>query len=191
MVWADIFNNLDDIKRQFHHLIKIIPSNGNVVYFADDKNIRDLIDMGIWSNQIAINDNAHSIEAAYSDKTLKYEESIYSINIIELRIVILMKFIDYYLKKNNLNEIEELSIACTKIYDSINNSKNLFDKICNIEGFNIELSSLLIQDFKLKIDELKEKYNIKLYDIANKRPKLIFETKYDSTISVIKMKPYQ
>ena len=69
---ADIFNNLDDIKRQFHHLIKIIPSNGNVVYFADDKNIRDLIDMGIWSNQIAINNNAHSIEAVYSDKTLKY-----------------------------------------------------------------------------------------------------------------------
>ena len=81
---ADIFNNLDDIKRQFHHLIKIIPSNGNVVYFADDKNIRDLIDMGIWSNQIAINNNAHSIEAVYSDKTLKYEESIYSLNELPL-----------------------------------------------------------------------------------------------------------
>ena len=81
---ADIFNNLDDIKRQFHHLIKIIPSNGNVVYFADDKNIKDLIDMGIWSNQIAINNNAHSIEAVYSDKTLKYEESIYSLNELPL-----------------------------------------------------------------------------------------------------------
>ena len=81
---ADIFNNLDDIKRQFHHLIKIIPSNGNVVYFADDKNIRDLIDMGIWSNQIAINNNAHSIEAVYSDKTLQYEESIYSLNELPL-----------------------------------------------------------------------------------------------------------
>ena len=81
---ADIFNNLDDIKRQFHHLIKIIPSNGNVVYFADDKNIRDLIDMGIWSNQIAINSTAHSIEAVYSDKTLKYEGSIYSLNELPL-----------------------------------------------------------------------------------------------------------
>ena len=81
---ADIFNNLDDIKRQFHHLIKIIPSNGNVIYFADDKNIRDLIDMGIWSNQIAINNNAHSIEAVYSDKTLKYEGSIYSLNELPL-----------------------------------------------------------------------------------------------------------
>jgi UDP-N-acetylmuramate: L-alanyl-gamma-D-glutamyl-meso-diaminopimelate ligase len=81
---ADIFNNLDDIKRQFHHLIKIIPSNGNVIYFADDKNIRDLIDMGIWSNQIAINNNAHSIEAVYSDKTLKYEGSIYSLSELPL-----------------------------------------------------------------------------------------------------------
>ena len=108
---ADIFNNLDDIKRQFHHLIKIIPSNGNVVYFADDKNIRDLIDMGIWSNQIAINDNAHSIEAAYSDKTLKYEESIYSLNELPL--------IGEHNFKNYISAILAAKTDGIKIQDSI------------------------------------------------------------------------
>ena len=34
---ADIFNNLDDIKKQFHHLLKIIPSTGNIVCFHDDR----------------------------------------------------------------------------------------------------------------------------------------------------------
>ena len=52
---ADIFNNLDDIKRQFHHLIKIIPSDGNIIYFGDDKNSKDLINMGVWSHEIVIN----------------------------------------------------------------------------------------------------------------------------------------
>ena len=28
---ADIFNDLDDIKKQFHHLIKIVPGNGNII----------------------------------------------------------------------------------------------------------------------------------------------------------------
>ena len=81
---ADIFNNLDDIKRQFHHLIKIIPSNGNIIYFADDNNITDLIAMGSWSNQIAINNNTKTIEAVYSDRTLKYEDKIYSLNDLPL-----------------------------------------------------------------------------------------------------------
>ena len=81
---ADIFNNLDDIKRQFHHLIKIIPSNGNIIYFADDNNITDLIAMGSWSNQIAINNNTKTIEVVYSDRTLKYEDKIYSLNDLPL-----------------------------------------------------------------------------------------------------------
>jgi len=170
--------------------IKLLKLDTKIINnFKINKKTKIILDNNNSIIQQKLNSIINIFELSFND--INYEESIYSINIIELRIVILIKFIDYYLKKNNLNEIEELSIACTKIYDSINNSKNLFDKICNIEGFNIELSSLLIQDFKLKIDELKEKYNIKLYDIANKRPKLIFETKYDSTISVIKMKPYQ
>lgn len=51
---ADIFNDLDDIQRQFHHLVKIIPRNGNIVYFKDDKNTEDLLEKGSWSSLVPI-----------------------------------------------------------------------------------------------------------------------------------------
>ncbi|MDB9996910.1 UDP-N-acetylmuramate:L-alanyl-gamma-D-glutamyl-meso-diaminopimelate ligase [Gammaproteobacteria bacterium] len=51
---ADIFDNLDAIKKQFHHLVKIIPSNGNIIYFKEDKNTLDLLGMGSWSKLIPI-----------------------------------------------------------------------------------------------------------------------------------------
>ena len=51
---ADIFNDLNDIKRQFHHLIKIIPENGNIIYFDEDKNTIDLLNQGSWSNLVPI-----------------------------------------------------------------------------------------------------------------------------------------
>ena len=43
---ADIFNNLDDIKKQFHHLLKIIPQDGNIIYFQEDKNTLDILNKG-------------------------------------------------------------------------------------------------------------------------------------------------
>jgi UDP-N-acetylmuramate: L-alanyl-gamma-D-glutamyl-meso-diaminopimelate ligase len=46
---ADIFNNLDEIKKQFHYLIRTIPNNGNIIYAFDDDNIRDTLTMGCWS----------------------------------------------------------------------------------------------------------------------------------------------
>ena len=54
---ADIFDDLKDIKRQFHHLLKIIPSSGNIIYFNNDSNTKDVINMGYWSNLIKINDD--------------------------------------------------------------------------------------------------------------------------------------
>ncbi len=46
---ADIFENIDAIKKQFHHLVRIIPSKGDIIMPADDKNLDDVIAMGCWS----------------------------------------------------------------------------------------------------------------------------------------------
>lgn len=46
---ADIFDDLKDIKRQFHHLVRIIPSNGKVIYNKDDLNVDSVLKMGAWS----------------------------------------------------------------------------------------------------------------------------------------------
>lgn len=49
---ADIFENIDAIKKQFHHLVRIIPGKGEVVAPYGDKAIDDVLKMGCWSNLV-------------------------------------------------------------------------------------------------------------------------------------------
>jgi len=46
---ADIFPDLDAIKRQFHHLIRTVPGNGLIVAPQADANIQSVIEMGCWT----------------------------------------------------------------------------------------------------------------------------------------------
>ncbi len=46
---ADIFDDLDAIKRQFHHLLRCVPSLGKVFYNADDAALQEVLGMGCWS----------------------------------------------------------------------------------------------------------------------------------------------
>lgn len=47
---GDIFDSVKDIKKQFHHLLRIVPSNGLVVANHEDRNIREVLSMGCWSS---------------------------------------------------------------------------------------------------------------------------------------------
>jgi UDP-N-acetylmuramate: L-alanyl-gamma-D-glutamyl-meso-diaminopimelate ligase len=49
---ADIFDDLKAIKRQFHHLLRIVPQSGLVISNAGDANLLDVIGMGCWSQQL-------------------------------------------------------------------------------------------------------------------------------------------
>jgi UDP-N-acetylmuramate: L-alanyl-gamma-D-glutamyl-meso-diaminopimelate ligase len=46
---ADIFPDLDAIKRQFHHLVRTIPSEGLIISPERDTNINDVLTMGCWT----------------------------------------------------------------------------------------------------------------------------------------------
>ncbi len=46
---ADIFEDLSAIKKQFHHLIRTIPANGLIIYPQEEKNIDDVLAMGVWT----------------------------------------------------------------------------------------------------------------------------------------------
>ena len=52
---SDIFDNLDDIKKQFHHLIKVIPNKGNIIYSKDDQNVCEVLSKGYFCNLIEVN----------------------------------------------------------------------------------------------------------------------------------------
>jgi UDP-N-acetylmuramate: L-alanyl-gamma-D-glutamyl-meso-diaminopimelate ligase len=46
---ADIFPDIDAIKRQFHHLLRTVPASGRVIANAHDREIADVLTMGCWT----------------------------------------------------------------------------------------------------------------------------------------------
>ncbi len=46
---ADIFPDLDAIKKQFHHLVRTIPSQGLIISPKNESNINDVLAMGCWT----------------------------------------------------------------------------------------------------------------------------------------------
>jgi UDP-N-acetylmuramate: L-alanyl-gamma-D-glutamyl-meso-diaminopimelate ligase len=48
---ADIFPDVAAIQRQFHHLVRTIPSSGRIVYNGSDRNLAETIAMGCWSQR--------------------------------------------------------------------------------------------------------------------------------------------
>jgi len=47
---ADIFDDLAQIKKQFHHLIRAMPENGLIISPIDDVNTQDVLASGCWSD---------------------------------------------------------------------------------------------------------------------------------------------
>ncbi len=46
---ADIFDDLEAIKRQFHHLVRTVPGNGRILSPAKDDALNDVLQRGCWS----------------------------------------------------------------------------------------------------------------------------------------------
>jgi UDP-N-acetylmuramate: L-alanyl-gamma-D-glutamyl-meso-diaminopimelate ligase len=46
---ADIFPDLDAIKRQFHHLVRTIPGNGLILLPESEANLNSVLEMGCWT----------------------------------------------------------------------------------------------------------------------------------------------
>lgn len=48
---GDIFNDLTDIQRQFHHLVRMVPSNGLILSAKHDEAVQETLNQGCWSEQ--------------------------------------------------------------------------------------------------------------------------------------------
>ncbi len=48
---ADIFPDLEAIKRQFQHLVRIVPASGKIISDRHDPNLQDVLTRGCWSEQ--------------------------------------------------------------------------------------------------------------------------------------------
>ncbi|CZF83514.1 UDP-N-acetylmuramate:L-alanyl-gamma-D-glutamyl-meso-diaminopimelate ligase [Grimontia marina] len=63
---ADIFDDLNAIKRQFHHLVRTVPGIGRIIVPSNDENIKSTLEMGCWSE----------LEFAGEDGTWKAEKRV-------------------------------------------------------------------------------------------------------------------
>lgn len=55
---ADIFDSLKDIQRQFHHLLRVVPSLGQVIYPAGVPAIDEVLARGLWAQAETFGANA-------------------------------------------------------------------------------------------------------------------------------------
>ena len=55
---ADIFPDLDAIKKQFHHLVRTVPGNGLIICPESDAAIKDVLSMGCWTRVAKTSVNA-------------------------------------------------------------------------------------------------------------------------------------
>ena len=46
---ADIFSDLDAVQRQFHHLVRTVPSSGLIISNAADENLAAVLERGCWT----------------------------------------------------------------------------------------------------------------------------------------------
>jgi len=54
---ADIFDDLDMIKKQFQYLLRTVPANGLVISPKNDANVNEVLTRGCWSPQQSIGNN--------------------------------------------------------------------------------------------------------------------------------------
>ncbi|MBV8621572.1 MAG: UDP-N-acetylmuramate:L-alanyl-gamma-D-glutamyl-meso-diaminopimelate ligase [Curvibacter sp.] len=69
---ADIFDSLADIERQFHHLLRTIPSEGRVVVNGLEESLARVLNQGCWSGQ-------RSFGSAVSDFTALGEPHVFDV----------------------------------------------------------------------------------------------------------------
>lgn len=54
---ADIFDDLNAIKKQFHHLMRTLPASGKVIWPSNELALSDVIAQGCWSNSETLGDD--------------------------------------------------------------------------------------------------------------------------------------
>ena len=79
---ADIFENLDAIKRQFHHLVRTVPGNGLIVANGMDANLAATLEKGCWTPRETFGSNgksawnARALNAAASEFEVSFNREI-------------------------------------------------------------------------------------------------------------------
>jgi UDP-N-acetylmuramate: L-alanyl-gamma-D-glutamyl-meso-diaminopimelate ligase len=62
---ADIFDSIKDIQKQFHHLVKILPQNAQVISNQESGYFDEVVNQGIWSEHVRFGNEASDAQWQY------------------------------------------------------------------------------------------------------------------------------
>ena len=65
---ADIFDSIDDIQRQFHHLVRMVPGNGLILSSMDEPYVQQTLDKGCWTPQEHVVNASQRSQGWYAKK---------------------------------------------------------------------------------------------------------------------------
>ena len=75
---ADIFHDIAAIRREFHHLLRILPHHACIIYPPDDPEIKRVLAMGCWSETVTI--AAEGAKWFISDADRDFQEFVVNFN---------------------------------------------------------------------------------------------------------------
>ena len=151
---GDIYSNLTEIQKQFHNLIRTMSSEDCIVFPGDDKNIREVLDLGVWSKEVEFGIEGSS--SNYFEAIKKDHSSVrFSINKTVVEI--------------NWNLLGE------------HNARNAITALLALQHFNLSLSdsAKCLESFsgvKRRLDTIIDRKDLKLFDDFAHHPTAIQET---------------
>jgi UDP-N-acetylmuramate: L-alanyl-gamma-D-glutamyl-meso-diaminopimelate ligase len=78
---ADIFDNVADIQKQFHHVVRTVPKNGQIVCNAHEVHLDQVLDKGLWSDCVYFGMQNHkSTFSMQIDKAIEHHFDVYYCN---------------------------------------------------------------------------------------------------------------
>lgn len=57
---ADIYPDLTAIQTQFHHLVRTVPGNGEIIVNADDPHLKTVLEQGCWTELVSFGSGPHA-----------------------------------------------------------------------------------------------------------------------------------
>ena len=151
---ADIYSNLEEIQKQFHNLIRAMPSYGCLICPDDNKNIEQVLELGVWSEVKRF---------GVDKKNPNYYEAIKE---------------DYSSIRFHLdNDFEDISWNLTGEYNVSNAMAALM--VLNHLNFPLSSSAKALETFSgvsRRLDVLIDRKDLKLIDDFAHHPTAIKET---------------
>ena len=145
---ADIFSDLSDILKQFHHAVRTVPGEGNILIHANGDNISELLEMGCWSNIHQIG-TKETIELDLANKILNFKDEIFN-----------LESLPFYGTHNYQN-------ALMAIYAAFLNGVHPKDSFAALQNF---------QGVKRRFEKIYEDSNITIIDDFAHHPTAIAST---------------